>query len=187
MAPTRNARGQTLARDRDGPAAAIPAPTLARISAAIRASANSVVPSGPLLGTTRCKPRQCSFLAQFSQGWTASNVSDGRKTGAFNPGPRLAQCRPPNDPRHGLVPRHCDAPASLGQWPSMQPDCPQARTSTPNKAPCGAGKQQNQSHETGVVSPVSLAIPAVLTARGMDRNTKQTESTPQEQGKGISI
>ncbi len=57
----------------------------------------------------------------------------------------------------------------------------------PMKAPCGAGKQQNQPHETGVVSPVSLVIPAVLTARGMDRNTKQTGSTPKEQDKGATI
>jgi hypothetical protein len=62
-----------------------------------------------------------------------------------------------------------------------------AQTSMPIKAPCGAGKQQNHPHKTGVVSPVSLAIPAVLTALGMDRNTKQTESTPEEQDKGAII
>ena len=36
-------------------------------------------------------------------------------------------------------------------------------------------------HETGVVSPVSLVIPAVRLACGMDRNTKQSGSTPNEQ------
>ena len=56
--------------------------------------------------------------------------------------------------------------------------CQQARISMPSKAPCSAGKKQNPLHETGVVSPVSVVIPAVLRAHRMDRNTNLTGLTP---------
>jgi hypothetical protein len=67
--------------------------------------------------------------------------------------PRVAQCRSPNDPRHGLAPASVRRPGRPGSVAIDATRCQQARTSTPKKAPCSAGKKRKTLHETGGCLP----------------------------------
>ena len=64
---------------------------------------------------------------------------------------------------------------------SVAGDFPRRRHRRQTKSAVQRWQVAQPLHETGVVSPVSLVIPAVRLACGMDRNTNQNGSTPNEQ------
>jgi hypothetical protein len=57
--------------------------------------------------------------------------------------PRLAQCRSPNDPRHGLVVASVRRPGRPGSVAIDVTRCQQARTSTPNKRRAALASSKN--------------------------------------------
>ena len=79
---------------------------------------------------------------------------DDRRIGFVLLVPRSAQCRSPNDPRHGSVPASSDAPPGLGKGPAMCVRCLQAPPSPPKKGAVQRRQEAKPLHETGVVSRV---------------------------------